>query len=361
MTIGAGTQVRSVARHLLNFATTTLVLAAIVLILFLWLRIQPPASIARNIPWVLLMTGCISACAILLLLLIAPIVGGRHPAVQWLVYLPTFAAAGGAGTLAAAGALYVLGLVPATRVAPIVSDHLRGAIPGAMAIGTFFMTIEIWKARVQAKELALQTLRLERERAERLASEAQLASLTARVQPHFLFNTLNSIAALVRESPDKAERMVEQLSAVLRGSLESAMTVPLERELKLVTDYLQIQRARFGERLRFTVDSDASALDGTSTPPFAVQTLVENCVKFVAARRPEGVAIAVRAFRADDDVLVDVSDDGPGFDAEAVETGRGLDDLGRRLRTVCGPRATLELRRGRGTMTVRLRLPSPCP
>ena len=100
--------------------------------------------------------------------------------------------------------------------------------------------------------MQLHARQLAEERARKTAIAAQLSSLESRVRPHFLFNTLNSISSLIREQPERAERMVEQLAALLRYSLDAndGQLVPLRRELKLVNDYLAIEQARFNFRLR---------------------------------------------------------------------------------------------------------------
>jgi LytS/YehU family sensor histidine kinase len=207
-----------------------------------------------------------------------------------------------------------------------------------------------------ASRMALQAQRLERERAEKLAAEAQLASLTSRVQPHFLFNTLNSISALIRENPEQAEQTIERLASLLRSSLDQTETVPLEQEIKLVRDYLEIQRTRLGERLRFevTVEPGVQAL----VPPFSIQTLVENAVKHVAGRRQEGVTLQIQARRFDGNLVVFVNDNGPGFAEDSLKAGHGLDNLQGRLRAIYGDRAGLEFLRERGSMIVRLRVPA---
>ena len=126
--------------------------------------------------------------------------------------------------------------------------------------------------------MALRTKERDEAEARRLAAEAQLASLESRVNPHFLFNTLNSIATLVHDNPSAAERMTTQLAALLRSSLDGGSPlVPLADELNIVRAYLEIERVRFGERLRFDVrtDDDAGRL---RVPRLAVQTLVVDDV-----------------------------------------------------------------------------------
>ena len=179
------------------------------------------------------------------------------------------------------------------------------------------------------------------------------------MQPHFLFNTLNSISGLIREYPAQAEAMIEHLSSLLRASLDGQLTekavVELAEELKLVTDYLEIQRTRLGGRLRYdlAVAPEASG----RVPPFSLQTLVENSLKHVAGRRPEGIALRIEVRRDDNRLLLAVVDDGPGFDPDAMKAGHGLDILQRRLRMVFGDAATMEFDRRPGAMTVRLRVP----
>jgi two-component system, LytTR family, sensor histidine kinase AlgZ len=234
-------------------------------------------------------------------------------------------------------------------------QSLTVALPITVIVGVLTAVIQAGRGRLEASQLALQTQRLERARAERLAAEAKLASLSSRVQPHFLFNTLNSISALVRQNPVEAEQTIERLASLLRSSLDEAETVPIEQELKLVADYLEIQHTRFGSRLRYQLSSPP---DGVSTvPPFAVQTVVENSIKHVAGHRQEGVAVSVHAVRSGSDLLVDVTDDGPGFGEDAMRDGHGLDNLQGRLRAVYGERAGLEFLRSASGMTVRLRIP----
>ena len=145
--------------------------------------------------------------------------------------------------------------------------------------------MEIGRSRLVAATLALRTKERDEAEARRVATEAQLASLESRVNPHFLFNTLNSIAALVRDDPAAAERMTGQLAALMRSSLyQQTPLVTLDEELRIVRAYLEIEQVRFGDRLhyRFEVTEDATA---ALVPRLAVQTLVENSVKYAGHRR----------------------------------------------------------------------------
>lgn len=181
----------------------------------------------------------------------------------------------------------------------------------------------------------------ERSRAVAIATEARLASLESRVRPHFLFNALNSAIALIPEDPARAEQVLERLAALLRFSLDAhqARLVPLGEELRVVVDYLEIERVRFGERLRYRVDVPAE-LEAHPVPAFSLQTLVENSVKYAIATRASGGEIRVTARRDGGRLHLAVEDDGPGFTA-APMPGHGLDTLRGRLEALYGNGASL--------------------
>ncbi len=187
--------------------------------------------------------------------------------------------------------------------------------------------------------------RLEAEEARRREVEARLAALRARVNPHFLFNTLNTIAGLVPEDPAAAERAVEELAGLLRYTLEAsrAERIPLGEEFAVVRRYLALERTRLGDRLRTEIDLQ----DGLATlavPPLLVLPLVENAVRHGVAPRPEGGRIGVAARREGPDLVIEVRDDGPGpSGSPARGTGTSLADLRARVALLGG-----ELRAGRG-------------
>src|SRR5215470_8768544 len=260
------------------------------------------------------------------------------------------------GTAAVATVPFLAGVIDVGDIPVLFRQTVGGTLPVTIIMGIAMILIGIDKARIEATELSLRTQQLERERAEKLAAEAQLASLSSRVQPHFLFNTLNSISGLIRNQPARAEAMIEHLSSLLRSSLEGRELVDLAQELKLVTDYLEIQRTRLGGRLRYDLAVDPAA--SGKLPPFSVQTLVENSLKHVLGRRPDGVAIQIDVRRDDQGLSLAVTDDGPGFDPDAMRAGHGLDILQRRVRSIFGDLATLEFDRQPGSMTVRLRVPA---
>ena len=326
---------------------------------------RPLGSIARDLPWGVLLSVSITVVCSLVLPRVAARVGGFRAVAFWATLLPTMAACAAVGTAIFAVLAYPLAM--AMRVAPAGTDpgrailvvflqNIAGTVPVTMIIGVVVSLLALTNARLEATELSLQTQRLERERAEKLAAEAQLASLSSRVQPHFLFNTLNSISGLIRERPLEAEALIEHLSSLLRSSLDGKEAIPVAQELRLVTDYLEIQRARLGPRLQYDLDVDTNV--GGTVPPFSLQTLVENAVKHVAGRRNEGVKLRVSARREGKSLMLAVTDNGPGFDPDAMIAGHGLDILQRRLRAIFGRQATLDFRREPNAMTVQLQVPA---
>jgi sensor histidine kinase YesM len=190
---------------------------------------------------------------------------------------------------------------------------------------------------------------------------ARFAALEAQVNPHFLFNTLNTIAVRARDGDTAGTvRMVEQLSELLRRTLsrQRGSEVRLEEELDLVRQYLAIEQARFSDRLRPAFDI-AADVAGAAVPSFAVQHLVENAVRHGIARQTGAGAVTIRARRDGDALEVTVTDDGAGIDPrQRVPTGRGIATTRERLRGLYGERASLEFTRGEtGGTTATLRVP----
>jgi len=337
-------------------------LTIIVLPVVSWLSFiagEPLPMLVRSIPLGIVLCATISAFAWWLIPAAMRAALGWHPLARWVLLLATSAFCATAGTAVAAVVPFLLGMMPARLIRVVFLENIGGTVPVTMVIGIVTILLGTVKSQLEATELSLKTQQLERERAEKLATEAQLASLSSRVQPHFLFNTLNSISGLIRERPAQAEAMIEHLSSLLRSSLDGQLTeravVEIAEELKLVTDYLEIQRTRLGGRLRheLAVAPDASG----RVPPFSLQTLVENSLKHVAGRRPEGIALRIEVRREHNRLSLAVTDDGPGFDPDAMTAGHGLDILQRRLRAVFGAAATMEFDRQPAAMTVRLRVP----
>ena len=192
-------------------------------------------------------------------------------------------------------------------------------------------------------------------------AEAKLAGVQAQLQPHFLFNTLNAIAALVREDPARAEAMVEQLSELLRASLiSSAQTeVSLDQELRLTQQYLAIQTVRFRDRLHATVVA-TDAARRARIPQLILQPLVENAIRHGITSRESGGALAVQAVVEDDKLVVTIEDDGVGIGNAPPSrgSGLGLKSVRSRLLHLYGDRQRFDLRpRSPTGTTVMITLP----
>jgi two-component system LytT family sensor kinase len=194
---------------------------------------------------------------------------------------------------------------------------------------------------VEARDREIQMARLSQQ-----LSSARFAALQAQVNPHFLFNTLNTIAVLVRDDDRQgAVRIVEQLGDVLRRTLRRHRTneVPLSEELDLVQQYLGIEQARFSDRLHPTFDIDTRALTA-AVPSFALQHLVENAIRHGIARRADAGRVHVTVRLAQDALELSVHDDGPGIEQNATfEEGHGLANTRERLRALYGGRASLDV------------------
>ncbi|HUB80657.1 MAG TPA: histidine kinase [Bryobacteraceae bacterium] len=235
---------------------------------------------------------------------------------------------------------------------------LRIAIFLTVLLGVATTSVEVMRARLEAATEELRRRELEDERARQLITQARLSSLESRIHPHFFFNTLNSISALIREDPRKAERTVERLAALLRYSLDHSARglVPLRQELHVVEDYLEIEKTRFGDRLRFAVEVPPD-LGDLEVPPFALQTLVENSIKHAVAPNRHGGEIAVSARLVSASLWLEVSDDGPGFDRATIQHGHGLENLEDRLAALFDGAGRIELARRGGRMLVSVAIP----
>jgi len=283
---------------------------------------------------------------------------GQPATVRWGAKLLALVMLALVGTALACGVLTVLGLRPNETFALCYRFDLGISVLFTLTLGIGMGLYDTQRRRLDALTATLRERELEHERARKMALEARLASLEARLQPHFMFNTLNAISALIQENPDEAERTVERLAALLRFSLDATERglVPLEHELKIVTDYLEIERTRFGPRLAYTLAVEPEAA-GTEVPPLTLQTLVENSVKHAVAVSPSGGRLRIEAAAAGNRLRLAVWDNGPGFTADAIRAGHGLDNLRARLATRFGADAGLEITGRDGGTLVTVAMP----
>jgi two-component system, LytTR family, sensor histidine kinase AlgZ len=279
---------------------------------------------------------CMGGLGWLIMPRIGRYVENTKPVAQWIVLLAGMTVAALAGYLLALCVFATVGIFPWARYWVHFWAGLRFVMVISVVIGVTISAYETMKYRLQYE-----------------AARARLSSLESRLHRHFLFNTLNSISALIPENPAAAERMTGQLAALLRFSLDSTdrPTVPLEQELKVATDYLEIERTRFGPRLHYSVDVP-SELMSREVPPFSLQTLIENSVKY------GGGEIRISARNGNGRLVLNVWDSGPGFANVAIRSGHGLDNLRSRLAVLWGSRATLEFQGEDSGTSVRITLPA---
>src|SRR5579871_4493289 len=224
-----------------------------------------------------------------------------------------------------------------------------------MVIGT---ELKIWSSvRIQIKL----------EEQERLLLNARMEALQNQINPHFLFNTLNSVSSLVRFDPDTAREMIIKLANILRRLLSSSDAfVALREEVEFIDNYLDIEVVRFGhDKLRVLKELDPSSLD-VMVPSMLLQPLVENCIKHGLASKIEGGSIHLRSRLSNSQLIIEVEDDGVGMGAAHLlekptglgGTGIGLANVAERLKVLYGEtaRMTIDSHEGKGTL-IRLRLP----
>jgi two-component system, LytTR family, sensor histidine kinase AlgZ len=281
---------------------------------------------------------------------------------NWAAVVASLALLSLSGSLLVQSCLLASGLEGVGNFWTMVGYKTAGVFVISLVIGLCVHTYETVRGRIRATNLQLRTQELEKERALKLATEARLASLESRLHPHFLFNTLNSISALIVEDPALAEQTVQRLAALLRTSLDACERerVTLGEEIKLVTDYLEIERARFRERLSYSTHVEAG-LEALPIPPLTLQPLVENSVKYAVSPRPAGGTIRISARPAAEGLTLEVWDDGPGFSEASVARGHGLDNLRARLHALLGEGAGLSVDSGGAGTTVTIHIPAAGP
>ncbi|HEV7836882.1 MAG TPA: histidine kinase [Gemmatimonadaceae bacterium] len=223
-------------------------------------------------------------------------------------------------------------------------DMFRGRIASAIAFDTVVYLLVaavlyaiLYAARSRQRELDVA-------HAEAGLARAQLSVLQTRLQPHFLFNALNSVLALVHEDPARADLMIRRLSDLLRHSLSRSelQEVSLVEELEVVRGYLEIQKIRFEDRLTYEFDIESDALNA-SVPTFILQPLVENAVKYSMTDEARNASIGISARTRGNILELAVRDDGPGLprDPSRKTEGTGIASTRARLEQLFGPRHRL--------------------
>jgi len=232
------------------------------------------------------------------------------------------------------------------------NTNLGGRWLAALAATTLFavsLPIRIWSSFRAERQLEIQRASL---------TEARLAALTNQINPHFLFNTLNSVSSLIRVDPDQARRMIYKLSSILRRLLRKTENFsPLREEISFIDDYLAIEMVRFGEKLRFTKEIDPHTLDRL-VPSMILQPIVENSIKHGLATKIDGGVVRLRTWMDGSRLNIMIEDDGVGIDESKLESlfdsGIGVSNVNERLRVLFGAgyRLSINSKPGQGTQTL---------
>jgi two-component system LytT family sensor kinase len=223
---------------------------------------------------------------------------------------------------------------------------LEGDPPGlgtfaASAITSLFavsLPIRVWSSFRAEKQLEMERARL---------TEARLAALTNQINPHFLFNTLNSVSTLIRIDPGRARNMIYKLSSILRRLLRKTESLtPLRDEVSFIDDYLAIEMVRFGDKLRFEKEIEEGALD-RFVPSMILQPIIENSIKHGLGNKVEGGTVKLRAWLEGSHLHIVIEDDGAGIDDSKLDTiyerGIGVSNVNERLRVLYGSRFQMRI------------------
>ncbi len=230
-------------------------------------------------------------------------------------------------------------------------DHPAPATVAAIYATTVLsitIPIKIWNSTRNEKKLEDQQLRL---------NQARLAALTSQINPHFLFNTLNSVSSLIRTNPEQARNVVYKLSSILRRLLRNTENLsPLRDELAFIDNYMAIEMVRFGDKLRFVKEIEPAAED-LMIPSMLLQPVIENSIRHGLGNKVDGGTVRVRAWPEGGRLHVLIEDDGVGIPEARLATlfqqGIGVSNVNERLKVLFGGdyRMWIESRPGEGTRT----------
>jgi sensor histidine kinase YesM len=234
----------------------------------------------------------------------------------------------------------------------LIGNSFLAAFFGALVLGYFLLREKFENAVAQLAEKEINEQRLSQ-----LKTKAELEALRAKVNPHFLFNTLNSIASLIPVDPAKAEEMVQKLAHLLRFTLDASNheLMKLSDELQVIREYLAIEKIRLGERLSYEISID-EALTEVSIPGLLLQPLVENSVKHGIAPAKNGGHISITCREQNGHCQIEIVDTGKGFEASEVVEGFGLSGVKERLALHYGNDCAFEMAANSG-VRILLRIP----
>ncbi|RJG42151.1 sensor histidine kinase [Motilimonas pumila] len=212
-----------------------------------------------------------------------------------------------------------------TDLSPEFAERMKKALIISFSVGlvvTFFFYTRDKTVMIQNK---LNETLLQKTRHEKALVESQLKMLQSQIEPHFLFNTLANIQAMIFHNPDVASKLLSNLTDLLRQSLTKTRqdSIAIADEVSFIRSYLSIQQIRLGERLTFKLEVDNTLPDGCRIPPLLLQPLVENAIKHGIGPRTEGGKISIQFTEQGGQLVVSIADDGIGF-ASSPTKGNGI-------------------------------------
>lgn len=234
---------------------------------------------------------------------------------------------------------------------PLVSIVVQNAMPGfAIAYMSIIITAEILVQFLNASK----DIRIKEE--ERKIEEAYVKIMVSQIRPHFVYNTLSSISVLITIDPNKAKKALDDFTEYLRmnfSTLTNNKTVRFEDELKHIETYVSLEQMRFNERLNVSFDIKAKDFQ---VPPLSIQPLVENAIKHGVLQKIEGGSVVVKSYETSDAYIVEVIDDGVGFDMNNIDFESnqhiGINNIRSRIKTMCSGDLTIESKVGKGTKAI---------
>jgi sensor histidine kinase YesM len=264
-----------------------------------------------------------------------------------------FILGGCSGTLVALGINYLIYDERPARLSKLFVDNTLLALLFGAVVTSYF----VLRGRFEHAIAQLAEKEVNEQRLLRLKTKAELEALRAKINPHFLFNALNSIASLIPVDPQRAEEIVQRLSHLFRYTLDASNreTVQLSDELSLIREYLEIEKVRLGERLSYEIIAD-SELANLPLPGLLLQPLVENSVKHGFASSKDGGQITIRCHRENDKCRIEIFDTGKGFEQAQRGEGFGLSSVRERLALRYGKDFDFQLTHQNGVQIV-IRLP----
>lgn len=214
-----------------------------------------------------------------------------------------------------------------------------------------------WLTRERIRTMKITEQEYELLKVNELKTKAELEALQAKINPHFLYNSLNSIASLVHQDPDKAELMVLLLSKFFRHStsVKNQYYDTVANELEMVKVYLDVEKVRFEDRLEYLIDIQDNRLRESKIPRFLIQPLVENAIKHGISKIGGKGILKISVLQVGDFLQIEIHDNGPAF-PEQLNAGYGLQSIQDKLRLLCGETASIELANGNDKRVI-IRIP----